>query len=67
MKRHTSTLYTCDFFSKKVWTMQGLVDMYLLVFIHAGSRRIWVSKGTAHPDAAWVAQQARNMCTVIQE
>ena len=67
LKRHASTLYACDFFSKKVWTMRGLVDMYLLVFIHIGSRRIWVSKATAHPDAGWVAQQARNMCMVIQE
>ena len=40
--------------------------MYLLVFIHIGSRRIWVSKAT-HPNAQWVAQQARNMCLVAQE
>ncbi len=51
----------------KVWTRRGLIDMYLLVFIHIESRRIWVSKATAHPNAAWVAQQARNMCMVAQE
>lgn len=33
---------------------------YLLVFIHLGTRRIWISPCTAHPDSAWVSQQARN-------
>ena len=38
--RHKDTLYACDFFTKKIWTTSGLVEMYLLVFIHIGSRRI---------------------------
>ncbi len=67
VKRHASTLYACDFFSKQVWTLKGRVHMYLLVFIHIGSRRIWVSKATAHPDAQWVAQQARNVCMLLEE
>jgi transposase InsO family protein len=31
------------------------------VFIELGSRRIHVSPATAHPDSAWVTQQARNL------
>lgn len=65
--RHKNTLYACDFFTKKVWTAHGLIEMYLLVFIHIGSRRIWVSRGTANPDSAWVAQQARNMCMEFED
>jgi putative transposase len=65
--RHKETLYACDFFTKKIWTTSGLVEMYLLVFIHIGSRRIWVSRGTAHPNSEWVAQQARNMAVVFEE
>jgi putative transposase len=33
-----------------------------LVFIQIGSRRVWVSTATPHPNAKWVAQQARNFC-----
>lgn len=65
--RHKETLYACDFFTKKIWTKSGLIEMYLLVFIHIGSRRIWVSRATAHPNAKWVAQQARNMSVVFEE
>ena len=36
------------------------MDLYLLFFIHVGSRRAIVSAPTANPDAAWAAQQARN-------
>ena len=31
------------------------------MFIELGSRRIHVSPATAHPDSAWVSQQARNL------
>jgi putative transposase len=31
------------------------------VFIELGSRRIHVGPSTAHPDSAWVTQQARNL------
>ena len=65
--RHKDTLYACDFFTKKVWTMSGLIEIYLLVFIHIGTRRIWVSRGTANPNSAWVAQQARNMCMEFED
>ncbi len=53
--------------SKKTWTLNGLIDMYLLIFIHVGSRRVWISSATAHPDSAWVAQQARNVCMEFAE
>jgi hypothetical protein len=33
----------------------------LLSFIELGSRRIHVSPSTAHPDSAWVTQQARTL------
>jgi putative transposase len=37
-----------------------LVDVFVLFFLHVGSRRVFVAGVTAHPDRAWVAQQARN-------
>jgi len=38
-----------------------LRTLSVLVFIELGSWRIHVSPATAHPDSAWVTQQARNL------
>jgi len=62
IKIHASTMWACDFMSKRMWTLRGPIDLYLLVFIQIGSRKVWVSSATAHPDSRWVAQQARNFC-----
>lgn len=64
---HAATLWQCDFLSKKCWTWKGPIDLYLLVFIQVGSRKVWISNATAHPDSAWVAQQARNFCMDLPE
>jgi len=67
IKRHAKTLYACDFLSKKIWTKRGLVDYFILVFIHIDSRKVWVSPASAHPNGQWVAQQARNFCIHLDE
>lgn len=51
-------IIACDFFTvETAW----LRTLYVLVFIELGSRRIHLSASTAHPDSAWVTQQARNL------
>lgn len=60
IKRHASTLWQCDFVSKRRSAIQNKVDAYLLFFIHVETRRVWASPATLHPSGAWVAQQARN-------
>ena len=52
IKQHAEPLWARDFFSVKSWALQGLVDMFLLVFIHVISRRVWVSPPTEHPTGA---------------
>jgi hypothetical protein len=37
------------------------IARYVLVFIEFGSRRIHLSPAAAHPNSAWVTQQARNL------
>lgn len=60
VKRHAATLWAADFLSVRSVTLAGFVDLYILFFIHVGTRRVVVSGVTANPDSAWVTQQARN-------
>lgn len=50
----------CDFFTKRTYTVRGIVEAYVLVFIHLGSRKVFCSASTYHPNAQWIMQQARN-------
>ena len=67
LKIHAATLWQCDFFSVRAFTKGRLIDLYLLVWLHLGSRRVLVSSPTVHPNSAWVAQQARNFTMVAEE
>ena len=64
---HAKTLWACDFLQKKIWTKSGLVDYFVLFFIHIGSRRVFVSGMTDQPHAKWMAQQARNLAIHLHE
>jgi hypothetical protein len=57
LKRHASTLWACDYFSKRVWTPKGLVEMFVLFFIQVGSLRLHLAGITAQPDAVWMASR----------
>jgi hypothetical protein len=58
LRAQASGVMACDFFTvETAW----LRTLYALVFIELGSRRIHLSPATAHPDSAWVTQQARNL------
>lgn len=62
LKIHAHTLWQCDFFSKRAVTLKGIRDLFVVVFIHVGTRRIFVTKATANPTAAWVKEQAQLFC-----
>ena len=57
-------LIACDFFS--VDTV-GFRRLYVLFFIHHNTRTVRVAGVTAKPAAAWVTQQARNLCMELAE
>lgn len=67
IQRHAKTLWACDFFTKRIVTMRGLVDMFVLVFIHIGTRRVFVSGMSANPDNIWMKQQARNFAMTFAD
>ncbi len=64
---HMDVLVACDFFSKPVYTMRGVFTAYVFVFIHLGTRKIYCSSSTYHPDADWIMQQARNASMWFEE
>lgn len=58
LKIHAATLWQCDFYAKKVLTIKGFRDLFLLVFLHVETRRVFIAPSTFHPNEAWVKEQA---------
>lgn len=58
IKRHAKTMWQCDFFSKKIVSKTGLRDVFVLVFLHVETRRVYISPATYKPDQAWMVEQA---------
>lgn len=53
---HKEVLVACDFFTKEVWTLAGLVSFNILFFIHVASRKVFIAGFTANPDERWMQQ-----------
>jgi transposase InsO family protein len=58
LRSQASGVLACDFFT--VSTIR-LKTLYVLAFIHIERRRVVIAASTAHPNEAWVRQQARNI------
>lgn len=67
LKLHMNTLVACDFFCQTIWTPLGCRQAFVLVFVHGGSRRVWVSSATYHPNGDWVLQQGRNFLMWLED
>ncbi len=64
LRAQAQGVIACDFFTvETAW----LRTLYVLAFIELGSRRIFLSPSTAHPDSAWVTQQARNLALNLDD
>jgi len=64
LAQQRSQMLACDFFTVEAARLQTL---YVLFFIELATRRMHVAACTAHPTAAWVTQQARNLCWTLQD
>lgn len=67
VQRHASTLWACDFLAVRSVTLRRFVDLYVLFFIHIGSRRAFVAGISANPTHGWVTHQVRNASMQIAE
>ena len=64
LARHRAAVLACDFFTVETLFLKTIA---VLFFIELGTRRVHFADCTAHPTAAWVTQQARNLCWALQE
>jgi len=67
LNQHASTLWQCDFYAKKALTLKGFRDLYILVFLHVESRRVYITPSTFHPNEEWVKQQAVAFLDYVKE
>ncbi len=49
LKIHAATPWQCDFFSKRVLTPRGFRLLFVMTFLHVGSRRVFLTPATEHP------------------
>ena len=64
IRSHQDQLLACDFFTVET---RFLKTIHVLFFVELGTRRVHLAGCTAHPTAAWVTQQARNLSWTLQD
>ncbi len=64
MAHYKEQILACDFFTvDTLWLKQ----LYVLFFIEPGTRQVYLAGITAHPNADWVTQQARQVVWELSE
>ncbi len=64
LRRQTAGIVACDFFSLDTVSLRRL---YVLFFIHHGTRRVCVGGMTTNPTRDWVAQCARKVTEDLRD
>jgi len=58
---HKDTLAAADFFTVEVITPHGLLCLYVLFFIHIGTRQVQIAGVTTNPNKAWMLRVAKEV------
>lgn len=64
LNAHLDSLWQIDFFSKMIWTPTGLRQVFVLAFMHVGSRRVFCTPCTFKPHLRWMVSQA---CELVKQ
>ena len=64
LNHYREQILACDFFTAETLTLKTL---HVLFFIEHASRRVYLAGCTAHPNMAWVIQQARQMVWQLED
>ncbi|MGH9057668.1 MAG: integrase core domain-containing protein [Acidimicrobiales bacterium] len=64
LRQQAAGMVACDFFSVDTVSLRRL---YVLFFIHHGSRRVFLAGITTNPTRAWVTQCARNVTADLRD
>jgi transposase InsO family protein len=64
LAQHRDAVLACDFFTVETLFLKTI---HVLFFFEVGTRRVHLAGCTAHPTAAWVTQQARQLTWQIQD
>ncbi len=64
LSAHAQTIVATDFFTVDTVFFRRL---YVLVFVHLGTRRVLSAACTSRPDSAWVTQQIRNLAWKLHD
>ena len=64
LQNHLDVTWATDLFTVPTW---GFRELYVLVVLHLGSRRLLHLNVTEHPTDAWIAQQFRNVIMVEEQ
>ena len=62
IRAQAAHILATDFFTVETVLLKRV---YVIFFLEVGRRRVWIGGVTAHPDAAWVTQQARNLASQL--
>lgn len=67
IQSHMDVTWACDFFTEEVWSVNGLVTVYVLFFIHLKTRRVHIAGVTPYPETTWMQQHARNFLMFAED
>ena len=60
LRQHAASLWQCDFFSKRVLTLHGIREAFVIAFLNVKTRQVILSPATLHPNEQWVVAQAES-------
>lgn len=60
LKQHAASLWQCDFFSRRILTLRGIRDVFVIAFLNVKTRQVILSPATLKPTEEWVVAQTES-------